>query len=193
MLCWLSESIGFRTAAYDSARAFLESYVDRQPGCLLLDVRMPGMNGLELQERLLDRSIDLPVIIVTGHGDVPMAVRAIKAGAFDFIEKPFDNQTLIGRIKAAVDEHLDAENAKTNRAVIEARLATLSPREQEVLNIIVNGETNRVIGDELGISKRTVEFHRANIMRKLEARSLADLIRATRARRILGIYYPKCW
>ena len=183
MLCWMSESIGFRTAAYDSARGFLESYVDRQPGCLLLDVRMPGMNGLELQERLVDQSIDLPVIIVTGHGDVPMAVRAIKAGAFDFIEKPFDNQTLIGRIKAAVDDHLDAENAKTNRAVIDARLATLTPREHEVLNIVANGETNKVIADELGISEKTVEFHRANIMQKLEARSLADLIRATRARR----------
>ncbi len=184
MLCWLSESIGFRTAAYDSARAFLESYVDRQPGCLLLDVRMPGMNGLELQERLVDRSIDLPVIIVTGHGDVPMAVRAIKAGAFDFIEKPFDNQTLIGRIKAAVDEHLHAESAKTDRAEIDARLATLTPREHEVLNIVANGETNKVIADEMGISEKTVEFHRANIMQKLEARSLADLIRATRARRL---------
>ena len=180
MLCWLSESIGYRTEAYDSARAFLDGYVEGQPGCLLLDVRMPGVNGLELQERLVDRSIDLPVIMVTGHGDVPMAVRAIKAGAFDFIEKPFDNQTLIGRIKAAVDEHLHAESAKTDRAVIEARLATLTPREHEVLNIVVNGETNKVIADELGISEKTVEFHRANIIQKLAARSLADLIRATR-------------
>ena len=180
MLCWLSESIGFRTVAYGSAQAFLENYVDRQPGCLLLDVRMPGMNGLELQERLVDRSIDLPVIIVTGHGDVPMAVRAIKAGAFDFVEKPFDNQMLISRIRAAVDQHVHAESIKIDRAGIEARLATLTPREHEVLNIVANGETNKVIADELGISEKTVEFHRANIMKKLGARSLADLIRATR-------------
>jgi FixJ family two-component response regulator len=167
----------YRVAAFDSAEAFLARYDPQAIACLILDVRMPGMSGLQLQEELLGRGSHLPVVFVTGHGDVPMAVATMKKGAADFIEKPFEQQAL----KALVERMLD--RAREDAARIERErinsslLARLTPREQQVLERIVAGRLNKQIADDLGISIKTVEAHRANIMDKLNAGTVADLMR----------------
>lgn len=177
----LFRSVGLRVEAFASAHAFLAAYRRGAPGCLLLDVRMPGMSGLELQERLGSEGITLPVIILTGHGDVPMAVGAIKAGAFDFVEKPFNNQLLVERVQRAIE--LDAERCRESawRGEVANRLSRLTLREREVLTKVVAGLSNKAIAKELGITDRTVEIHRAKVMRKMEAGSLAELVRMTLA------------
>ncbi|WGF89385.1 response regulator transcription factor [Marinivivus vitaminiproducens] len=173
---------GHAVHSYRSATAFLEEH-DRTvtPACLLADVRMPGISGLDLQTRLIAEGSTLPIILMTGHGDVPMAVRAMQAGAIDFIEKPFSRDTLYGAIERALAA-VPAEDgeAPPPDPELEARLATLTDREREVLDLLVQGHTNKAIAFTLGISQRTVEVHRARVRDKLEARSLSDLIRMVR-------------
>ena len=173
----LIESVELRVEAYASAQDFLEAYEPGSTGCLVLDVRMPGMSGLELQRKLTDREIDLPVIVLTGHGNVQVAVHAMKAGAVDFIEKPFDNELLLDRIQKAVAESVRVTSERVRRNEIAIRLQRLTPRERQVLDLVISGETNKGVARHLGISERTVEIHRANVMRKTRATSLADLVR----------------
>ncbi len=173
----LLSSIGLNTAAYGSAQDFLSSYNPQQSGCLVLDVRMPGMSGLELQQLLNMRGAILPVIFVSGHGDIPMAVEAMQHGAFDFLPKPFRDQDLIDRVQRAL------EKDKTNRAQlherdrIRERFESLTPREREVLALVTSGKANKVMAADLGVSQRTVEIHRARVMEKMGAASLAHLVR----------------
>ena len=173
----LIESVELRVEAYASAQDFLGAYEPGRPGCLVLDVRMPGMSGLELQRELVDRAIDLPVIVLTGHGNVQVAVHAMKAGAVDFIEKPFDNERLLDRIQKAVAESVRATSEQIKRNEIAIRLKQLTPRERQVLDLVVSGESNKGVARHLDISERTVEIHRANVMRKMRATSLADLVK----------------
>lgn len=175
-LSGLIESVELPVEAYASARDFLAAYEPGRPGCLVLDVRMPGMSGLELQRELAERAIDLPVIVLTGHGNVQVAVHAMKAGAVDFVEKPFDNELLLDRIQKAVAESVRADGERVKRNEIANRVRLLSPRERQVLDLVVAGETNKGVARHLDISERTVEIHRANVMRKMRAGSLADLV-----------------
>lgn len=176
-LSLLLRTDGLPVVAFASATAFLASSAVHQPGCLVLDVRMPGMSGLELQKQLQAQDCRTPILFMTGHGDVPMALRAMKAGAFDFIEKPFQGEMLLQRVREAlaVDAHQSA--MRRHRSEAAARLALLSSREREVLERVVAGQYNKVIAAELGISLSTVEIHRKRVMEKLQAASLSDLIR----------------
>jgi len=176
-LKWLIESIGMRVRTFESADEFLASYYPGGAGCLLLDVRMPGMSGLELQTHLASREIELPVIIITGHGDVAMAVKAMKAGAVDFIEKPFHDEALLGSIRNALTHGERKRSLRFQRAEIAARLAELTPREHEVMEMVTEGASNREIAAALGVSAKTVEAHRARVMDKMRASSLAELVR----------------
>lgn len=175
-LVWLLESSGQRVRAFESAEEFLAAYQPAMTGCLVLDVRMPGMSGLELFEELRARHCTLPVIFITGHGDVPMAVSAVKKGAVDFIEKPFSERDMM----QLIGEALAAEQQSRGRRQLEAdtarRLAHLTQREREVLDLIIAGKLNKQIADVLGISIKTVEVHRARVMEKMEAQSLAELV-----------------
>jgi two-component system response regulator FixJ len=171
------ETVGFPTAVYASAQEFLEAYHPSQAGCLVLDVRMPGMNGLELQKQLNARGAVIPVIFVSGHGDISMAVEAMKHGAFDFLEKPFREEDLLDRVRRALARDARIRKALSEHERIRAHLESLTPREKDVLNRIVEGKSNKVIGGELRISTRTVELHRARVMEKMRASSLAELVR----------------
>jgi FixJ family two-component response regulator len=176
-LRFLIRSVGLQGQAFDSAVDFLKSYDPRQPGCLLLDVRMPGMSGLDLQQELNRRGATIPVIFITGHGDVPMAVAAMQCGAFDFLQKPFRDQDLLDRVQRAMARDAESRGRLAARAEIKARLATLTPRESEVMRLVTSGKANKVVGAELGVSQRTVEIHRAHVMEKMRAGSLAELVR----------------
>jgi FixJ family two-component response regulator len=176
-LKWLIESVSMEVETFDSADAFIRSYYPGRSGCLLLDVRMPGMSGLELQEYLHDNQIAIPVIIITGHGDVPMAVRAMKSGAVDFIEKPFNDELLLESIRHALALDVKQRDMQKQRAEIATRLARLTPREHEVMVMVTNGKANKEIATGLGVSAKTVEAHRARVMEKMQANSLADLVR----------------
>jgi RNA polymerase sigma factor (sigma-70 family) len=176
-LCWLIESAGYRVAAYGNAESFLAYLEPEGRSCLVLDVRMPGMSGLELQERLIRRRRHIPIIFITGHGDVPMAVNAIKRGAFDFIEKPFQDQELLARIESVVRSDRSLPESRERQRLVASRLAVLSQREREVMDRVIEGKPNKCIADELGISVKTVEAHRARMMGKLGANSVAELVR----------------
>jgi two-component system response regulator FixJ len=185
-LCALLESADVTAEPYESARAFLAAYQAGRAGCLIADVRMPDMDGLELQEELNRRNAGLPVIVVTGHADVPLAVRAMKAGAVDLIEKPFDDELLLASVRRALAQ---AHGAREQAAVADAaraKIANLSARERQVLELLVAGQPNKIIAYELDISPRTVEIHRAHVMDKMEAKSLSDLVRAAIAAGISG-------
>jgi two-component system response regulator FixJ len=174
---FMLKTSGFSVEAWPSGVAFLKEVRHVEPGCILLDVRMPEMDGLEVQRTLHERGVAMPVIILTGHGDISIAVRAMKAGAIDFIEKPFEKDVLLGAIEAAF-ERLDASGEANSRAEeATVLLAALSPREREVLEGLAQGLPNKTIAYDLGISARTVEVHRANVMTKLGARSLSDALR----------------
>lgn len=180
---WLLESVGLNVATFESAKEFLLQFNEVRRGCVLLDVRMPEMSGLELQEDLRKRSITIPIIVFTGHGDVAMAVQCMKAGAFDFIEKPHNEQRLIDRIHDAIehDKELRAKHEVGEEA--RALIARLTPREGEVLELIVQGLANKQTAARLGISEKTVEVHRSRVMGKLKAKGVADAIKiALRAR-----------
>ncbi len=176
-LRFLLKSVGLATQTLASAREFLDSYKPQQPGCLVLDVRMPGMSGLELQQQLNLRGAVIPVIFITGHGDVPMAVEAMQQGAFDFLQKPFRDQDLIDRIQRALERDSRSRTTLAQHAKIRERLDSLTEREREVLTLITRGMPNKVMAAELGVSQRTVEIHRARIMEKSGAPSLAQLVR----------------
>jgi RNA polymerase sigma factor (sigma-70 family) len=182
-LQWLLESVGLAVQAHASAQQFLAAYDRSQRGCLLLDVRMPGMSGLELQAFLAARGDALPVIILTGHADVPMAVRAMKAGAFDFIEKPFNDQLLLERIHQAIELDLRHQAVRSEQETLRARLALLSAREQEVLELLLAGRSNREMAEHLQISSKTIEVHRARVMEKMQAPSLPELVQLVLAAR----------
>ncbi len=175
-LRWLLESKGFLVETYASAAQFLTAYRWDYPGCLVLDVRMPDMSGLELYEKLTTLNYCLPVIFVTGHGDVPMAVTAIKKGAVDFIEKPFNDQQLVGIIHRCLALDAQCRNHANKSAAIATSMAQLTPRELEVMSLVVAGRHNKIIADQLGISIKTVEAHRAKVMEKMGAKSVADLV-----------------
>ncbi|HMV18343.1 MAG TPA: response regulator transcription factor [Zoogloea sp.] len=181
-LVWLLESQGFQVAAYASAEDFLANWQPDLSGCLLLDVRMPGMNGLELHERLKARFSTLPVIFITGHGDVPMAVSALKGGAADFIEKPFNDADLLRLVSQCLSREREEGARRRQGAEVSRRLAQLTVREREVLDLIIAGKLNKQIADTLGISIKTVEVHRARVMEKMGAQSLAELVQA-----VLGV------
>ena len=173
----LLDAVGLKAEGYGSAQDFLDAYDTSQPGCLVLDVRMPGMSGLALQKKLTASQFRVPVIIITGHGDIPMAVEAMKAGAVDFIEKPFRQDALLDGIRRALAQCAPAPRGEATSAELIERFAQLTPRERDVLERLVIGEPNKVIAFKLGISPRTVEIHRARVMAKMEARSLSQLVR----------------
>lgn len=176
-LRWLLEANNYRVRAFPSGESFLAEYDEKRPGVLIVDVRMPGMSGLELQEQLIARKSSMPIVFITGHGDVPMAVSTIKKGAIDFLEKPFDETDLreiVRRMFEQANERLTQAQAQREH---EAMLARLTAREQQVLERIVAGRLNKQIADDLGISIKTVEAHRANIMEKLQVTTVADLMK----------------
>jgi two-component system response regulator FixJ len=176
-LRFLLKSVGLQSETFSSAAEFLESFEPPRHGCLIADIRMPGMSGLELQHELNSRHIELPLIFITGHGDVPMAVNAMKSGAADFIQKPFRDQELLDRIHKALQSDLERSASRQEELEIRKRLATLTARETEVMEKVVQGCANKVIALDLGVSQRTVELHRARVMHKMGVRALADLVR----------------
>ncbi|MCP4696729.1 MAG: response regulator transcription factor [Gammaproteobacteria bacterium] len=180
-LSFLMKTAGVKARTYASAEEFLQAYASpassASSGCLLLDVRMPGMDGLELQSVLNKKQIKLPVIIITGHADIRMAVQAMRAGAVDFIEKPFDPELLLQRVQECMDKSKNIRKKHDQHTEIAERLASLSKREREVMQQLVEGKANKVIAAELYISARTVEVHRARVMSKLQAKSLSDVVR----------------
>lgn len=176
-LAFLLETARIEVRTYASASTFLDRASDVSGGCIVTDVRMPGMSGIDLLRRLKELKIDVPVIVITGHGDVPLAVEAMKIGAADFLEKPFDDEVLLASVRSALRQR-DAENKRHGeRAEIDNRLAALSNRERDVLTGLVAGRANKQIAYDLGISPRTVEIYRANLMNKMEAGSLSELVR----------------
>ncbi len=172
----LLRTSGLAVETFSNAVDFLESDAVQRPGCLLLDVRMPGMSGLDLQKRLQEMNCRMPIIFMTGHGDVPMAIRAMKAGAFDFVEKPFHAQALLDRLHEALAFDAQERRRQTRRSEVAARMALLSPREREVMERVAAGQYNKVIAADLGISISTVEIHRKRVMEKLQAASLSEMI-----------------
>lgn len=173
---WLVEQVGLKAKTYTSGQEFLSSFHPDMRGCVVLDIRMPGLSGLELQEKLFQGNIHLPVIIVTGHGDVPITVRAMKAGAFEFLQKPFNDQALLDAIHAALEKYAVLWEQEDLRKKACQSLASLTSREREVLELLRKGKPNKLIAYELNLSVRTVEGHRANITEKMGAKSLGQLI-----------------
>ncbi len=176
-LTFLFEAAGFAVQSYDSAAAFLDSAAAHATGCVLTDVRMPDLDGLALLRRLTEHGVAMPVIVMTGHADVPLAVQALKEGAFDFIEKPFDDERLLSAVREALEAGRQRHDKTAELGAITARLASLTPREREVLGALVAGNPNKTIAFDLGTSPRTIEVHRARVMEKMQARSLAELVR----------------
>ena len=173
----LMRSVGLDYEIFHSGDNFLASYNSSCAGCLVLDIRMPGLGGLELQDKLLEMGSTLPIIFITGHGDVPMAVEAMQKGAVDFIQKPFRDQELLDRIGEALKTDRERRSEREKKAEVLERVGKLTNREREVLDLVVTGKPNKVIAYELGVSQRTVEIHRARVMEKMQARSLADLVK----------------
>ena len=176
-LSFLFDAAGLTTCVYDSPLLFLEALPLAEPACVVTDVRMPQMSGLDLLKRLRESRHACPVVVITGHGDVPMAVEAMKLGAADFIEKPFNDEALIAAVRAAVERWAGDDRSDRERAAIAQRLAALSKREREVLDGLIAGNANKTIAFDLGISPRTVEVYRANVMTKMQAASLSELVR----------------
>jgi two-component system response regulator FixJ len=185
-LSFLLSTAQIAVRSHASAAAFLELLPDADLGCVITDVRMPGLSGIDLLKRLKERKISVPVIVITGHGDVPLAVEAMKFGAADFLEKPFDDEVLLASVQSALREREGQSKRLTERAVIEDRLAALSKRERDVLGGLVAGRANKQIAFDLAISPRTVEIYRANLMEKMRAASLSDLVRMALTAEILG-------
>jgi two-component system, LuxR family, response regulator FixJ len=173
---WLIESVDLPTKTFGTAREFLDAY-DMTPGCLVVDVRMPGLSGFDLQAELAARDVKLPIIMMTAYAEVPMAVRALKGGAIDFLEKPFDGQILLDRVRDAIESVKRAWWAEEQQADVASRLKRLTPRQREVLDRLIDGKPSKEIASELGLSPRTVDVHRSRIMQAMGADSLADLFR----------------
>jgi two-component system, LuxR family, response regulator FixJ len=176
-LAFLLHSASLEVRSFESAKAFLDKLPQAMPGCVITDVRMPDMSGIELLRRLKELKISVPVIVITGHGDIPLAVEAMKMGAADFFEKPFDDALLIASVRAALLQREDQTKRGAERAEIEHCISSLSPREKDVLAGLIEGRANKQIAFDLGISPRTVEIYRANLMNKMQADSLSDLVR----------------
>jgi len=176
-LALLIEDIGLKAETFTSAQHFLSAYDPAQPGCLVLDVRMSGMSGLELQSRLNELGLHIPTIIMTGHGDVPMAVEAMKAGALDFVEKPFRDQVMLDSIQKAIACDRQTREREKQHRDFRSRLELLTQREQQIMELLIAGKANKVIAFELGISQKTVDFHRSNVLGKLGVNSVVDLVR----------------
>ena len=180
-LTLLLKAVGLQGQAFSSAAEFLHNYDPEQHGCLVTDIRMPGMSGLDMQTELNKRGAPIPLIFITGHGDVPMAVDAMKSGALDFIEKPFRDQELLDRVHQALTWDKERRTKNLEILAIRERLATLTPRETEVMERVAQGQANKVIAMDLEVSQRTVEIHRARVMEKMGVRSVAKLVRAVTA------------
>lgn len=176
-LRWLIESVELSVKTFSNGQELLDNFEETEISCLVLDVRMPGISGLDLQQRLKKMGSKVPVIIVTGHADVPMAIQAMKAGAFDFIEKPYSDQLLLERIQYAIEQDDCFKKQQTINNEINQRIDSLTPRELEVMGLVVSGHSNKSIAKELGVSIKTVEVHRGNLMSKMEAKSLSELVR----------------
>lgn len=173
----LLDTVDIPHTEHESAQAFLDQFDPAQSACLVLDIRMPGMSGLDLQQHLLDQQLALPIIFITGHGDIPMAVEAMRRGAVDFIRKPFRDQDLLDRIQEAMNVGEQQQAEANQLAAAQSRIDSLTPRERQVFQRVAEGQANKVIAIELGISERTVEIHRSHVMRKTASRTLADLVR----------------
>jgi len=173
----LLQSIGLETRTYGSVRDFLDAARPDLPGCLVLDVRLPGQSGLDFQSQLAELGIRIPVVLITGHGDIPMSVRAMKAGAVDFLPKPFREQDLIEAVSRGIDRDRQKRAAEQDLVRLRDKYATLSPREQEVMILVTTGKMNKQVAGDLGLSEVTVKIHRGSAMRKMGARTLADLVR----------------
>lgn len=175
-LCWLLESINYQVKGYESGETFLQDYSIHMQGCLILDIRMPGISGLQLQQELSEHPFSMPIIFITGHGDVPMAVQAMKQGAYDFVEKPFNEQSLLDKIQLALQ--VDKQNAakRLEYDSILARLTTLTRREREILELVIHRYTNKMLADELNISIKTVEAHRSHLMDKMRVNNSQELV-----------------
>lgn len=178
-LTLLIRSVGLRVETFPSAQAFLDYRLADRPTCLVLDVRMPGRSGLDLQAELQPARHDIPIVFLTGHGDVPMTVRAMKDGAVDFLQKPFHDEDLLNAIHGALDRSREARAERAARAAIQHRLDSLTPREREVLALVVTGILNKQIAGELGAAEKTIKVHRGRVMTKMQAKSVADLVRMT--------------
>ena len=173
----LMESVGLPSETFSSAQVFLQQFDINRSGCIIVDVRMPGMSGLDLQAHLADEKLHPPIIIITGHGDVPMAVRAVQAGAIDFIEKPFNNQAMLDSVHRAIEKDAQQRGEVSRLLDIESHFNELTPREKEVFQLVVEGKRNKVIAIDMGVSQSTVEAHRAKVMEKMTAATLSDLMR----------------
>jgi two-component system, LuxR family, response regulator FixJ len=173
----LLRSVGFRARCYAGAKDFLKAFDPRDYGCLVLDIRMPGMTGLELQKHLAEIGCNIPIVFITGHGDIPMAVEAVRQGAVDFLQKPFQDQELVDRINDAMKLAAEQREGELERLEILDRIESLTAREKQVMGQVVLGKANKVIAGDLGVSQRTVEIHRARVMEKMQANSLAHLVR----------------
>ena len=176
LLRWLMESNGVAVRTFATATEFIESYRSGDAGCLVLDLKLPGMSGLELQEYLNSKGIEIPIVFVTGHGDVPAAVSALKGGAVDFIEKPFSHREVLSIIENALQRDAENREKRARRSRIAGRLAMLTEREREVLQRVIEGKPNKIIAADLDISMKTVEFHRAKVMEKMGVTSVAELV-----------------
>jgi FixJ family two-component response regulator len=179
-LRWLLESMRLKVVTFDSAEAFLKYYTMHMIGCLVLDVRMPGMSGLQLQQYLTKQKYALPILFITGHGDIPMAVRAMQAGALYFLEKPFEDQVLLDYVNEALAIDKENQQARIRLTTIQARIANLTEREREVMDLVINNHSNKEIAEKLGVSIKTVEFHRSHMMEKMHAHSLIELVNMAR-------------
>lgn len=177
----LLSSLGMAVQDYESAEQFLDAYTPGDPGCLVLDVRMPVMSGLDLQQELDARGMEIPIVFITGHGDVPMSVRAMKQGAVDFLLKPFNDQQLLDAVHGAIAADEGLRKTRVLREESQARLASLTPREREVLILVVEGSTNKEIGNALGAAEKTIKIHRSRVMKKMQASSVPELVRLAQA------------
>jgi two-component system response regulator FixJ len=185
-LAFLLSAVGMEVRTYESALGFLDVAPNAEAGCVITDVRMPGLSGVDLLRRLRELKLGIPVIVITGHGDVPLAVEAMKIGALDFLEKPFDDEVLLASVRSALNQLDQDQKRQAERTEIERRLAALSNRERDVLEGLVSGHANKQIAYDLGISPRTIEIYRANLMTKMQAASLSDLVRMALIAGILG-------
>lgn len=176
-LNFLLKTVGIESQTFSSGDEFLDAYKPDWEGCILLDIRMPGVSGMEVQRRLVNQDCSLPIIFITGHGDIPMAVEAMHLGAHDFVQKPFHDQELLDRIQAALSARRDMQDEVELKRTIQQRFSTLTPRETEVMAAVAKGHANKVIAMDLELSQRTVEIHRARVMEKMQVRSLAELVK----------------
>lgn len=174
----LLKSVELDVETYSDAQKFLENYDPDQPGCLILDVRMPKMSGIELQQKLMEKNLHIPVIFVSGHGDVPLTVKAMQRGAVDFIEKPFNDQVLLDQVQKALEKDAQIRKQQTEKKAVLECFDSLTPKERQIMHMVADGKLNKVIAHELQISQKTVEYHRANMMRKMQADSLAQLVKS---------------